>query len=614
MSPWAGRWPLDVGRQSGAPAVRPVGLLAAVWTRNRDVIELRVEADDVLVNPDATTALWAGQTVIVASKNHQALDAVEQRLSGIAPRASFLVRTLDPARDVDRGMVDVLHDLVSEPAGRGVAGPESDVAAELNRRANARVAAIERITTERRLRLQLAEDLERLESRQLAGLPETPATEAGPSASGFWWRLLGWLGFARGRETPDVDDGTIPTEALRRRIYEARAHLAELGPIVNPVTLTQEIATLALQVLGRHVAALSAPDEKARLALSNAHDDLQLQGEKAPGRQLAESVLVHRPLWLASVLGAPRRIPLEDGLFDLAIFDEASQCDIGSALPLRARARRAVIVGDDRQLAFIPQLGIAQDRNLMSAQRLSTRWKLACCSLARFCSRARTEAATFLGSRAIGDHRFQIGPQNGPDAGIPGVSNDLRRFDLAGPHDIVETFERDIETDVLPESKAIDDCLGWIEDRHRHAVDGVGLHAEGKRSRSEPHNSGRGIVDLGLSRSWTDGEPDAARCLEREIVELKGGDKADDSFGYKLGDLGEIMRCRDFGVGELVEPAGDAGQDAVLEHARERFRVDPGVAEFDATHGAARLEKGDGPIPLRCRGCGRHVTKRRSIG
>ena len=97
-------------------------------------------------------------------------------------------------------------------------------------------------------------------------------------------------------------------------------------------------------------------------------------------------------------------------------------------------------------------------------------------------------------------------------------------------------------------------------------------------------------------------------------MELKGGDEADDSFRYKLGNLGEIMRCRDFGIGELVEPAGDAGQDAVLEHARERFRVDPGVAEFDATHGAARLEKSDGAIPLRCRGCGHHVTKRRSLG
>ena len=74
-------------------------------------------------------------------------------------------------------------------------------------------------------------------------------------------------------------------------------------------------------------------------------------------------------------------------------------------------------------------------------------------------------------------------------------------------------------------------------------------------------------------------------------MELKGGDKADDSFRHKLGNLGEIMWCRDFGVGELVEPTGDAGEDAVLEQARERFRVDPGVAELDATHGAARLEK-----------------------
>ncbi len=125
----------------------------------------------------------------------------------------------------------------------------------------------------------------------------------------------------------------------------------------------------------------------------------------------------------------------------------------------------------------------------------------------RFYSRARTEAATFLGSRTIGDHRFQVGPQDGPDAGIAGVVNDLRRFDPAGPHDSVETFERDIETDVLSEPKAIDDCLGWIENGDGHTIYGVGLHAEGKGSRSEPHDSGWGIVDLGFSRFWTYGDP-----------------------------------------------------------------------------------------------------------
>jgi hypothetical protein len=77
-----------------------------------------------------------------------------------------------------------------------------------------------------------------------------------------------------------------------------------------------------------------------------------------------------KPSPLASILGAPRRIPLEDELFDLVIFDEASQCDIATAIPLFARAKRAVVVGDDKQLSFIPQLGQAQDRNLMQAQGL----------------------------------------------------------------------------------------------------------------------------------------------------------------------------------------------------------------------------------------------------
>ena len=64
------------------------------------------------------------------------------------------------------------------------------------------------------------------------------------------------------------------------------------------------------------------------------------------------------------------------------------------------------------------------------------------------------------------------------------------------------------------------------------------------------------------------------------------------------------MGCRHFGIGELVEAAGDAGEGLVLEHAREGFRVDAGVAELDATHGAVDLEKGDSPIFLRRRGRG----------
>jgi very-short-patch-repair endonuclease len=55
------------------------------------------------------------------------------------------------------------------------------------------------------------------------------------------------------------------------------------------------------------------------------------------------------------------------GLFDLAIFDEASQCDIASALAVMARARSAVVVGDPEQLSFIPALGKEQEHALMDA-------------------------------------------------------------------------------------------------------------------------------------------------------------------------------------------------------------------------------------------------------
>ena len=45
-------WPMAVQTYPGAPAIRPVGLVAAAWSRNGDLIELLVDADDIVVNPD----------------------------------------------------------------------------------------------------------------------------------------------------------------------------------------------------------------------------------------------------------------------------------------------------------------------------------------------------------------------------------------------------------------------------------------------------------------------------------------------------------------------------------------------------------------------------------
>ena len=57
-----------------------------------------------------------------------------------------------------------------------------------------------------------------------------------------------------------------------------------------------------------------------------------------------------RPIWLMSPDVASRMLPLKAGLFDLVVFDEASQMPVEHAVPTLFRARRAVISGDEKQM------------------------------------------------------------------------------------------------------------------------------------------------------------------------------------------------------------------------------------------------------------------------
>ena len=321
----------------------------------------------------AATALQAGETVLVASKNHQALDAVEEGLTSIAPDARFLIRTLDPSRDIDTSIKSVLGETVSD-AGAASAIADLSLAAQLAELAQERLTALDILAKRRALNLELADLIERrdLRSNDLGSQPQD-ATKTRLS----WWvrlfRLFGWH-----RDTSPGANEPNSTKHLSRDeldalITQRRETLDALDEPADALDLTEKIAELARSVVARTLAERSAVDSESREFLRGIRDDLELQGHDELPRQAIEIVVEARPLWLASVLGTPRRIPLEQGLFDLVIFDEASQCDIGTALPLFARARRAVVVGDDRQLAFISQIGAAQDRNLMAAQKLPKR-------------------------------------------------------------------------------------------------------------------------------------------------------------------------------------------------------------------------------------------------
>ncbi len=73
-----------------------------------------------------------------------------------------------------------------------------------------------------------------------------------------------------------------------------------------------------------------------------------------PVRKLMESyadeVFKLVPCWLASPESVSAMFPLREGLFDLVIFDEASQCFAENGVPAMARGKQVVITGDNQQL------------------------------------------------------------------------------------------------------------------------------------------------------------------------------------------------------------------------------------------------------------------------
>ena len=72
-------------------------------------------------------------------------------------------------------------------------------------------------------------------------------------------------------------------------------------------------------------------------------------------------------------LSAKNAFPLSTELFDMVIIDEASQCDIASAIPLIMRARQLVVIGDPNQLRHITTVKTAEENEIRKHLNLDNR-------------------------------------------------------------------------------------------------------------------------------------------------------------------------------------------------------------------------------------------------
>ena len=395
-------WPVErIGRTSLGPvlgvqaqmAMDPVAAIDAVPLNREQLRAVRGACEaplTVVTGPPGTgksqaivsmaaSVLAAGGSVLVASKNHQALDAVEDRLGSLAPDVPFCVRTLNPNDETDTGFSVALKALIDNESTRRPPTIDELAKADLLDMAKRRRDAIENIDRISQLECEISDVIERIEVRKTRGLHVSRERPLPQNSPNILMRLLSWLRsiFSRSRsmktssaQGEHVQRGMSLLE-LSETLATLRSARKELGEPGDPIELGEQIRGATEKLLPALLSARTHVPEDRRREIAEVYDDWTFNGGKGhPPTDLSKALMFHRPLWLASILGTPRRIPLDDGLFDLVIFDEASQCDIATALPLFARAKRAVVVGDDRQLSFIPQLGQAQDRNLMQAQGL----------------------------------------------------------------------------------------------------------------------------------------------------------------------------------------------------------------------------------------------------
>ena len=82
------------------------------------------------------------------------------------------------------------------------------------------------------------------------------------------------------------------------------------------------------------------------------------------------------PCWCVTTYAVSGSLPLKPGLFDVVIIDEASQCDIASCFPVLYRAKKAVVVGDDKQLPHLSFLEKAKEQSFMSQHGITDRYQL----------------------------------------------------------------------------------------------------------------------------------------------------------------------------------------------------------------------------------------------
>ncbi|MEU5000433.1 AAA domain-containing protein [Streptomyces sp. NPDC021622] len=356
-----------------------------------------------VVTSVVATCVAAGESVLVASTNNEAVNVVSQRCDDIAP--GLLMRTGNVDALVKEA--EKLEQLLSTPPaqpGRGSATVAGELRNLRSRAAALRDQAARQVEGEVRLAQVLSQRAELAgkvglpvpllsrfwQSGDLSALARWELRARRAAAAGGWWgrwrRSRAMMAFVAAAGTdaalqlpPWVGERPVASDVL-----DDLADLIGLERQVRNLTLAQlaydeetvrqarsGCATTRAQLSAELCEAISAEVlERGRSLLDQRLQTLR----QRKGTQRSQFNLLHHLKGWAITTHAVRQLRPDPKLFDLVIIDEASQCSIAAVLPLLFRARRALIIGDPMQLTHIPGISPEQERQARVRAGLSAAW------------------------------------------------------------------------------------------------------------------------------------------------------------------------------------------------------------------------------------------------
>ncbi len=274
----------------------------------------------------ALDQLSRGQSVLIASRMYHAINVIRDKIETMLGPSHCVIRAgrEESVRELKKYLELLLQGIA--PGG----GQETQQSANARRKLTSTARSVHKL--ERRL-----EKLSDLEQRW--GLVKT-------HSSGDWWgRIrLGYLNWRKSSRDP---------------LWESTENYERL--LDQRMTLTtQLLRSLVAERLDLMIAKHRADLTKLLHAIRSRTDRKK---EKMFGEIDLKVLFQTFPIWLVTLSEVSEVLPLQDELFDVAIIDEATQCDMASCLPVLQRARRVAIVGDPNQLRHVSFLSKARQRS-----------------------------------------------------------------------------------------------------------------------------------------------------------------------------------------------------------------------------------------------------------